>query len=118
MVVWLAPRVRQSARVRASLRESARVRALAPHPSPRQSAPSPRNPRVRIVRAGPSGPHGAEFPVGYCTREAVGTIPTPAVLYSNMLAQIRSMMHHIWLPGATKNKKLNKIIDNNKAYNQ
>ena len=36
VVVWLAPRVRQSARVRASPRESARVRALGIHP---QSAP-------------------------------------------------------------------------------
>ena len=48
----------------------------------------------------------------------VGTIPITAVLYSNTLAQIRGTVHHIWLPGATKNKKLNKIIDHNKAYNQ
>ena len=30
----------------------------------------------------------------------MGTIPIPVVLYSNTLAQIRSMMHHIWLLGA------------------
>ena len=43
--------------------------------------------------------------------EAVGTIPITAVLYSNMLAQIRGTVHHIWLPGATKNKKLKKYIE-------
>ena len=28
----------------------------------------------------------------------MGTIAIPAVLYSDRLAQIRSMVHHIWLP--------------------
>ena len=34
-----------------------------------------------------------------CIGETVGTTPTPAVLYSNTLAQIRSSVHHIRLPG-------------------
>ena len=65
VVVWLALRPRIRARVAlggARPRESALWFSIA---RPRQSAPSPRIPRVRIVRAGPSGPHGAEFPRGY-----------------------------------------------------
>ena len=34
-----------------------------------------------------------------CIGETVGTNPTPAVLYSNILAQIRSSVHHTRLPG-------------------
>ena len=60
-----------------------------------------------------------------CTRETVGTIPIPAVLYSTTLAQIRSIVHHIWLPGAKyayivghlgKNEAAQKFHVTEKAY--
>ena len=34
-----------------------------------------------------------------CIGETVGTTPTPAVLYINILAQVRSIEHDSWLSG-------------------
>ena len=58
-------------------------------------------------------------------RETVGTIHTPAVLYSNILAQIRSSVHHNWLPGVkyafivghlAKNEAVQKCYITGKTY--
>ena len=57
--LWLSADWRGTPRPRFG---SPRARTGAERASPRQSALSP---RVRRVRAGPSGPRGAEFPVGY-----------------------------------------------------
>ena len=60
-----------------------------------------------------------------CIGETVGTNPTPAVLYSNILAQIRSMVRHIWLPGVicafivghlAKNEAVQKFHVTKKTY--
>ena len=55
----------------------------------------------------------------------MGTVHIPAVLYSNTLAQIRSMVHHIWLPVVkcefivghlAKNEAVQKFHVTEKAY--
>ena len=60
-----------------------------------------------------------------CIRETVGTINIPAVLYIYTLAQIRSMVHHIWLPGVkcafivghlAKNEAVQKCYITRKTY--
>ena len=60
-----------------------------------------------------------------CIRETVGTIHIPAVLYIYTLAQIRSMVHHIWLPGVkcafivghlAKNEAVQKCYITGKTY--
>ena len=60
-----------------------------------------------------------------CIGEAVGTIPTPAVLYINILAQIRSIEHDSWLPGVkcafivghlAKNEAVHKCYITGKTY--
>ena len=60
-----------------------------------------------------------------CIGETVGTTPTPAVLYSNMLAQIRSSVHHTMLPGVkcafivghlAKNEAVQKCYITGKTY--
>ena len=60
-----------------------------------------------------------------CIRETVGTIHIPAVLYIYTLAQIRSMVHHIWLPGVkcafivghlAKNEAVQKCYITRKTY--
>ena len=60
-----------------------------------------------------------------CIGEAVGTTPTPAVLYINILAQIRSIEHDSWLPGVkcafivghlAKNEAVQKFHVTKKTY--
>ena len=71
------------------------------------------------------GPRNASYKSKLEYVQITGTNPTPAVLYSNILAQIRSSVHHTRLPGVkcafivghlAKNEAVQKCYITGKTY--